>query len=207
MSTPLEIRRFIPPAAWRFFATMCALALGGGLLLISALIASGTGDMTRFQQLNAVMSGVIGVQLMTFGVRGLLRNRGLLNREVVLQLNDEGITVRHGLFADHAGWSHLAWTDLSAIVVRTRTIGPPLFKADTEKRVMFFVARDEAAIKVERITSYDATKAVVLGLSPVAATLSMIVATHGPDQVRLVEEWLTKNRPAVLFQAPVSPLH
>lgn len=207
MSTPLEIRRFVPAAAWRFFAIKCALALGGGLLLVSALVAASTGDMTRFQQLNAVMFGVIGVQLMTFGLRGLIRNPGLLNREVILRLSDEGISVRHGLFADKAGWGRLAWTDLSAIVVRTRTLGPPLFGAETERPVMFFVARDEAAIKVDKITSYDATKALVLGISPMAAVLAMIVATHGPDQIRLIEDWLTKNRPAVLFQAASNPVH
>lgn len=207
MSTPLEIRRVVPPAAWRFVAIASTLALGGGLLLITTLVAASTGDMTRFQQFNAVMFGVIGVQLMTFGLTRLLRHRGLLSRAVILRLSDDGISVRHGLFSDRVGSVGLAWADLSAIVVRTRTLGPPILEAETQRPVMFFVPRDEAAIKVDRVTAYDAAKGVALGLSPVAAILSMIVATHGPDQVRLVEDWLTQHRPDVLFQAPSDLVH
>jgi len=207
MSTPLEIRRVVPPAVWRFVAIASTLGLGGGILLVTTLIAASTGDLTRFQQLNAVMFGVIGVQLMTFGLTRPLRHRGLLSRAVTLRLSDEGISVRHGTFADHVGWGRLAWTDLSAIVVRTRTLGPPLFGAEVERPVVSFVARDEAAIKFDRITSYDATKAVVLGISPAAAMLSMIVATYGPDQVRLIEAWLTQHRPDVLFHAPSDLVH
>lgn len=207
MSTPLEIRRVVPPALWRFVAIASALALGGGLLLVTTLIAASTGDLTRFQQFNAVMFGVIGVQLMSFGLTRLLRHRGILSRAVILRFGDDGISVRHGHFSDHTDWGRLAWADLSAVVVRTRTLGPPLLAVETERPVVFFVARDEAAIKVDRITSYDAAKAVALGVSPAAAVLSMIVATYGPDQVRLIEAWLTQHRPDVLFHAPSDLVH
>ena len=178
-----------------------ALLVGGWLLVAVSLVWAASTDLHPGLQLNCVLVGVTGALTASLGQRRLFRLRGVRRRMPIARLDADGIAVRTGGLTDPDLWARLAWHDLSAVVVRPRTIGPPLLGVPTLLPVVYFVAREDRLIEHGHLTVYDLASAAILETSPAAAAMTMLLPRYRRDVVEQIEAWLAANRPEVPFDA------
>lgn len=198
MTPPLEIHRTPPPGCWRALATIGFILLGGLTMLVAAVVASLTQDLSSNQYLSALFVGVVGAGGLLVGCAGIGDAVRLLQRPLVLRLDESGLWLRTGSPLDRTA-AAAAWTDIDRVEVGTAVLPAELFPAGGSGAydVLRFVPTDGAAVQADPPTTYDALKAVALGLPPDHAVLTMILGPSTARRIPEVEQWLARWRPGL----------
>lgn len=194
MTDPLEIRRAPVRGNYLRVTADWTCVVAGALIIVSAGGVLVTEDRAR--GLGTVVMVAFGAYLATLGVRMLRRDRGILDRSVLLKLDDHGVSVRTGT-VQHSGWAHLPWRHLEAVAVSTIAVGPPIYKEGLDATMLRFVADSDSAIVVEDLTTFDKMKAASIDLSPAAGCLALLHVKADHPRIQHVRDWLALNRPDV----------
>jgi len=197
MSEPLEIRRVPGQVAWQRLSASVAALLAGVLLTGASVGAVVIQDLGRTDQLQALTLMAVGVLALGWGGSQVGAARELLFRGPVLRLDQHDVWVRTGSLGDHTA-ACVPWSGVEAVEV-TQVQLPPAFLVTGEgsRDLLRFVLADEGAVQLDPLPPYAYVKATALGLSPVAAALTIIVGAETPDRIPRVLAWLSANRPGL----------
>ncbi|GAB3788902.1 hypothetical protein [Nocardioides ungokensis] len=194
---PLEIRRRPTRQAYRVFAARVALLVGGLAVLVPGFVALVTQPLTQSDRINAAFLVGVGGFATGLGILRLRTGRGLVSRPVVIRLDATGVRVLGGSITSPA-FSFLAWPDVAAVEVRPVELDVRLFAfADGGATVLRFVPRADDLIEGEPPDGFTLVKATALGLTPTAASLSLIQGDTSAFRVPLVLDWVRRHQPTV----------
>lgn len=197
MMEPLEIRRRPTRQAYRIFAARVALLVGGLALLVPGFLALVTQPLTQSDKINAAFLVGAGGFATGLGILRLSTGRRLISRPVGIRLDATGVRVLGGSITSPA-FSFLAWPDVAAVEVRPLELDERLFDlADGDTTVLRFVPRADDLVQGEQPDGFTLVKATALGLTPTAASLSLIQGDTSAFRVPLILDWVRRHQPTL----------
>jgi hypothetical protein len=193
MTEPLVINRVVGGQGRRQVVGI-ALSIAAGVLLCGAcLVASFTEDLDKYDQLQASALGAIGAVFAFWGFQRVRHTRALLFRGPVIRLDDRGVWMRTGSLDDRSA-AAVPWDSVESVRVTSVQRPPGFLVAGGGAELLQFVAQ-ESAVEHDPLPPATYLKATAVGLTPVAAAVSVIVGPDTADRIPRILDWLATNRP------------